>query len=454
MRLLNPWALLGLLAVALPVLVHLFSRRQARTMPFPTLRFLSDSRLLPTRRTRLTDLPLLAIRAAIVAFAALALAQPLPSLHERSSPPQSELARAIIIQAEPARDGFDDATNFAPRERALAALEDSSATHLRIPATSAPAAFRGAVAWLRTQPGLGEVVIVADFAGDAPADALDSTDIAGIPADIGISFVQVPSVLLTDTSKDGRVVWPTDAPTAVTDAVRRAVRDVGGPFAAEVRVLSAQTAFVDTIGALIADSIRTVVFASSDAATLANSAPWQPASSAPWIGTTMVAIARDSVLASTAANVNDPAVSGLVDTAFAAGATVLTRDANGAPLSAAKIVRAGNRPPILLLLARTPAAHIHSAALLLTSARLLGRPPQSPASSEASNVARASQRRAWTRAPTVPSNVREREAADVDSRDSLGRLVWLVVLALLLVEWRMRRRASASAVTAPSVGAR
>ena len=68
MRWQNPWAWIGLLTVALPVLVHLFSRRPARVEPFPSLRFLDVSRLLPTRRTRLTDRVLLLVRMAMVAM--------------------------------------------------------------------------------------------------------------------------------------------------------------------------------------------------------------------------------------------------------------------------------------------------------------------------------------------------------------------------------------------------
>src|SRR6185369_3408230 len=73
---LNPWALIGLAGVALPVLIHLLARGHARRHRFPSLRFIDPSQLLPTRRTRVQDPLLLALRCGIVGLTALALAQP------------------------------------------------------------------------------------------------------------------------------------------------------------------------------------------------------------------------------------------------------------------------------------------------------------------------------------------------------------------------------------------
>ena len=41
---LNPLALAGLAAAALPVIIHLLKRHRATRVPFPTLRFMTDSR--------------------------------------------------------------------------------------------------------------------------------------------------------------------------------------------------------------------------------------------------------------------------------------------------------------------------------------------------------------------------------------------------------------------------
>ena len=94
---LNPWAWLGLLGVALPVLIHLLGRGHARVHRFPTLRFLGASRLLPTRRTRIHDLPLLLVRIGAVALAVAALAQPLVLTAKRARSLDRGLARAIVV---------------------------------------------------------------------------------------------------------------------------------------------------------------------------------------------------------------------------------------------------------------------------------------------------------------------------------------------------------------------
>ena len=81
----NPLFLaLGLGALTVPVVIHLMRRKQARVVPFSTLRFLMavDQRL--ARRNKLRELLLLFVRLAALALLALALAQ--PSLESLSLP--------------------------------------------------------------------------------------------------------------------------------------------------------------------------------------------------------------------------------------------------------------------------------------------------------------------------------------------------------------------------------
>ncbi|MBM3750374.1 MAG: hypothetical protein FJW21_04220, partial [Acidimicrobiia bacterium] len=73
---LAPLALIGVVSVALPVLVHWLARHEADRQVFPTVRFLPRTPPTSVRRHRLTDVGLLALRAGIVAAAAAALAQP------------------------------------------------------------------------------------------------------------------------------------------------------------------------------------------------------------------------------------------------------------------------------------------------------------------------------------------------------------------------------------------
>lgn len=68
------WA--GLLAATLPILIHLFSRRRAREVPFPSLEYLHEISRQRIRRMRLRQWLLLMMRVLIVALFALAMMRP------------------------------------------------------------------------------------------------------------------------------------------------------------------------------------------------------------------------------------------------------------------------------------------------------------------------------------------------------------------------------------------
>ena len=71
-----PMFLLAGLAALIPVLLHLWRRQRAATVPFPTLRFLRVAAEQTRRRRRIQDLLLLLLRAGALALIALGLARP------------------------------------------------------------------------------------------------------------------------------------------------------------------------------------------------------------------------------------------------------------------------------------------------------------------------------------------------------------------------------------------
>ena len=73
---LNPLFLIGLAAVALPVIAHLISRKSGVTKKFPALRFLIASQGDASARSRLKDLLLLLLRAALIVLLVLVFAKP------------------------------------------------------------------------------------------------------------------------------------------------------------------------------------------------------------------------------------------------------------------------------------------------------------------------------------------------------------------------------------------
>ncbi|MGH7596872.1 MAG: BatA domain-containing protein [bacterium] len=76
LRFLSPFWLLSLLAVAVPIAIHLLSRRAGKTIKVGSIRFLEASESHRLKSLKLSEIPLLLLRAALVAILALLLAQP------------------------------------------------------------------------------------------------------------------------------------------------------------------------------------------------------------------------------------------------------------------------------------------------------------------------------------------------------------------------------------------
>ncbi len=73
---LNPLFLIGIAAVALPVIAHLISRKSGVVKKFPAVRFLIASRGDASARSRLRDLLLLLLRALVIVLLVLVFAKP------------------------------------------------------------------------------------------------------------------------------------------------------------------------------------------------------------------------------------------------------------------------------------------------------------------------------------------------------------------------------------------
>ncbi|HEX5214731.1 MAG TPA: BatA domain-containing protein, partial [Vicinamibacterales bacterium] len=172
----NPLAWLGIAAVAIPILVHLIGRRTPRRLPFPTLRFVTLAPTLPSRRHRLTDLPLLAVRIALIAAAVAALAQPWwPRTVAQTN---GGIARALVVDSSVSMTRFVAPGRTALDEgRALAAAAAAGASVTRVVEAGAlHTALPAALGWLATQSGTHEIIAFSDF----QRGALDDADVAAV----------------------------------------------------------------------------------------------------------------------------------------------------------------------------------------------------------------------------------------------------------------------------------
>lgn len=439
MRWLNPAAFVGLAALVLPVLIHLFSRKQTRVVPFPSLRFVAPSPLLPTRKTQVSDIVLLLVRMAILAAAAMALAGPLITRSMAAGADSSTVGtssvgttidvRALVIDTA---NGRRDSVARYAIDTLIARLRAESNSVINLP-TSAPFhTVPGAVDWLQQQPGSRELVVVSDFR----SGALDSTDLTAVPRDIAVRLVRIPAAPTKGVSENrDAVVWWSDAPPALQDAMRRAVVARGGH--------AMTNAFAPQQQGVLS---RVIVVTSSGTDSAAAHLSRATTLRAPWMGNVLEVMQRDTTLAVAMAS-----VSGIADTLFASPFVVTSRSAQFAALVGAAALPAtdtnddtGHR---LLLVVRTPDDAVATAALLLAASRALRTANDATvAGSNTGTIPSDEQLRSWERASSAPATpVRSTLRTDYGTGPSDGRFVWLVVLALVALETYLRRRTSPGA---------
>lgn len=131
MSFINPLILAaGLLAIAIPIAIHLLMRRRRKPTPWAAMRFLAEAMRKRKRRLQLERLLLLAVRCLLVAAIALALGRPMVRGLAGDSPfGSAAVTLAIVIDdsiAAGANDGGDTTALDRHKEMALELLESLS----------------------------------------------------------------------------------------------------------------------------------------------------------------------------------------------------------------------------------------------------------------------------------------------------------------------------------------
>src|SRR5829696_4848377 len=97
MGFLAPLYIAGLLGIALPIIFHLIRRAPQGRLEFSSLMFLAPSPPRLTRRSRLTNILLLILRAAALALLAFAFARPFFYRHEDLNVNQAQGRRIALL---------------------------------------------------------------------------------------------------------------------------------------------------------------------------------------------------------------------------------------------------------------------------------------------------------------------------------------------------------------------
>jgi hypothetical protein len=224
---LSPLFLIGALAAAIPVLLHLFHRKTEVVIDFPAVKLLKRAPAQQHRRRRLRELILLALRVAALVLLAVSFARP---YFAGATAPDSAPLTVIAVdtsmsmtapgQFDRARAAANRAVAAAPASHGLALLSFNDAASVVVQPTVDRSAMTTAIAAMapgnngtRYRTALsraseilgardGKVVIVSDL----QQVGWESNDDGGLPDGVEVEIVSVapPAGNLAITSADRR----------------------------------------------------------------------------------------------------------------------------------------------------------------------------------------------------------------------------------------------------------
>ena len=229
---LSPLFLIGAIAAAVPILLHLFHRKTEVVIDFPAVSLLKRAPVQQHRRRRLRELLLLALR--VVALVLLAIAFARPYFVGGAAPDAAPLAVIAVDtsmsmtapgQFDRAREAVTRAVAAAKPSEALALIGFNDAASVIVLPTTDRAAITAALSQMAPGPNgtrfrtalgraseligtrTGRVVIVTDL----QQAGWDSNDDGGLPDGVGVEVIAIapPSGNLAVTSaerRDRRVV--------------------------------------------------------------------------------------------------------------------------------------------------------------------------------------------------------------------------------------------------------
>ena len=128
MTFVNPLALLGLAAAAIPALLHLLQRRVPPELVFPAVRYLTAAERESARRLRLRHLLLLILRTAVIIVIVLAAAHPLIRMAGAGGGAHEPTALAVILDNSPSSGAVVDGRLVLDRLRVAARSSISRTT--------------------------------------------------------------------------------------------------------------------------------------------------------------------------------------------------------------------------------------------------------------------------------------------------------------------------------------
>ena len=223
MSFLYPLFLVGLLAAAVPVLLHLFRRKTETVVDFPAVRLLHKAPVEQQRRRRLRELILLALRVSALVLLALAFARPYMPTATASVPVPVTVVALDTSLSMSAPGQFERA-----RQAARQAVQEAPATHSVAFVTFADAAT------VAVAPTTDRGGIIAAIDQSEPTAGGTRFRTALARAAETIASGQGAIIVVTDLQQAG---WEASDEGAVPDGIEIRVVEVAAP-ASNIAVMS------------------------------------------------------------------------------------------------------------------------------------------------------------------------------------------------------------------------
>jgi hypothetical protein len=210
---LSPLFLIGAIAAAVPILLHLFHRKTEVVIDFPAVSLLKRAPVQQHRRRRLRELLLLALRVVALLLLALSFARPYfaGAVASNSAPltviaVDTSMSMTAPGQMDRAKDAAAKAASAAPASHALALIGFGDAATVVVEPTTDRSAVSSAIAQLtagssgtRFRTALaraseiigtreGRVVVITDL----QQSGWESNDEGGLPDGVGVDVISVP----------------------------------------------------------------------------------------------------------------------------------------------------------------------------------------------------------------------------------------------------------------------
>ncbi|MCC7417968.1 MAG: BatA domain-containing protein [Acidobacteria bacterium] len=199
MSFLNPLLLLGLGAIAIPILVHLIQRERKRVVAFPSLMFVRRIPYQSVRRRRVRHWLLLAMRAGAIALIVAAFARPFLRRSAAAAAAGGGSRELVVLLDRSASMGYGDRWQRAQEaaRQAIRSLAGDERATLVLFSRNAEENMRATTDHARLEAAIGEAKVGAGATRYGPAIKLAESILAQSPAP------RREAVLVSDFQRSG-----------------------------------------------------------------------------------------------------------------------------------------------------------------------------------------------------------------------------------------------------------